>query len=172
MPVISLQLELNGRPEVIKLDLDENVGNQRVILQNLSAGQVYEPDVSALLLRTLRPGDTFVDIGANIGFFSVLAGKLVGPDGHIAAFEADADNHRDLVRHLELNDLANVDAVCMPVADTAEPRVFFTNADDSGGHALWDPASLTSNVKSAEQQVSTLRETTTLDTYFAAKPEM
>jgi FkbM family methyltransferase len=46
-----------------------------------------EPDEQALLQAKLGPGDVFYDIGANIGFFSTLAGRLVGPTGRVFAFE-------------------------------------------------------------------------------------
>jgi FkbM family methyltransferase len=46
-----------------------------------------EPDEQALLETELEPGDVFYDIGANIGFFSTLAGRLVGPTGRVFAFE-------------------------------------------------------------------------------------
>jgi hypothetical protein len=49
----------------------------------------WELDVCALLERTLKPGMTFVDVGANIGYFSVLASKLVGSKGRVLAVEPD-----------------------------------------------------------------------------------
>jgi FkbM family methyltransferase len=48
---------------------------------------VWEADVMKLLRATLRPGDTFVDIGANVGFHTVLAAQLVGPAGRVVAIE-------------------------------------------------------------------------------------
>lgn len=49
---------------------------------------VWEADVMKLLARTLRPGSTFVDVGANVGFHSILAAQLVGPEGTVVAVEA------------------------------------------------------------------------------------
>jgi FkbM family methyltransferase len=48
---------------------------------------VWEADVMKLLSRALRPGATFVDVGAHVGFHSVLAGQLVGPAGKVYAVE-------------------------------------------------------------------------------------
>jgi FkbM family methyltransferase len=48
---------------------------------------VYEPEETALLERELRPGDVFVDAGANIGYFSAVAASRVGPTGEVHAFE-------------------------------------------------------------------------------------
>jgi hypothetical protein len=41
--------------------------------------------------QNLKPGMTFYDLGANIGFFSLLAARLVGPAGHVISFEADPE---------------------------------------------------------------------------------
>jgi FkbM family methyltransferase len=49
---------------------------------------VWEPDITAWVRSHLRPGDVVVDIGANIGYFSLLSATLVGPDGRVVAFEA------------------------------------------------------------------------------------
>lgn len=48
---------------------------------------VWEADVMKLLERTLRPGSTFVDVGANVGFHTVLAAQAVGPDGRVVSVE-------------------------------------------------------------------------------------
>ena len=50
-----------------------------------------EPEVQDALRRHLRPGMTFYDLGANIGFFSLLAARLVGEQGRVFAFEADPE---------------------------------------------------------------------------------
>jgi FkbM family methyltransferase len=65
----------------------------------------YEPGLAACLARVLRPGDTFVDAGANQGYFSLLAAKLVGPSGRVVAFEPHGEARERLERHLELNEL-------------------------------------------------------------------
>lgn len=68
--------------------------------------------------QTLRPGDTVIDIGANIGCFSVLAAKIVGPTGHVYAVEPEESTYRQLIRNIELNRLANVTPLKLAVGDT------------------------------------------------------
>src|SRR6266540_956801 len=63
----------------------------------------YEPDVRAALTHFLKPGDTFVDCGANIGYFSVMAGHLVGRRGQVVAIEANPVTRTFLSRNLQLN---------------------------------------------------------------------
>lgn len=63
----------------------------------------YEPDVRALLLHMLKAGGTFVDCGANVGYFSVQASGLVGKSGTVVAIEANPVTYELLVRNLEKN---------------------------------------------------------------------
>lgn len=68
-------------------------------IQRLMWGGAYEPHVRRTLKALLRPGDSFVDVGAHIGFFTVLASTLVGPSGKVYAFEASPE----LVQKLQGN---------------------------------------------------------------------
>jgi FkbM family methyltransferase len=68
----------------VKVDLKDRV-------QRLMWGGAYEPHVRKCLVTILRPGDTFVDIGAHIGFFSMIASSLVGAKGKVYAFEANSN---------------------------------------------------------------------------------
>ena len=60
--------------------------------RQLQSTDVYEPSETALMPQLITPGDTVLDIGANIGYFTILASRLVGPEGHIFAFEPEAKN--------------------------------------------------------------------------------
>ncbi len=66
---------------------------------------VWEPDVSAYLQRALRPGDTVVDVGANVGYDTLLAASLVGERGRVVAIEASPAIHGRLEANLALNGL-------------------------------------------------------------------
>ena len=63
----------------------------------------YEPEVEAVFRDVLRPGMAAVDIGANIGFFSMLAASLVGKAGAVLAVEPNPDNARLLEASRRLN---------------------------------------------------------------------
>ena len=71
------------------------------------AGVPYEPGVTAVVLQTLKPGGIFVDVGANTGYFSVIAGVLVGATGCVVAFEPNSSARARLERHLDLNGIAS-----------------------------------------------------------------
>ena len=82
---------------------------------------VWEPDLSAWLRRSLSPGRTLIDVGANVGYFSLLGSKLVGPSGRVIAVEALPATYRQLTGNLARNDAANVRA--LNLAATAEPGI-------------------------------------------------
>jgi len=62
----------------------------------LQAGD-YEPHLTSVFKRFCKPGMTVVDIGANIGYYSILASELVGPEGRVFAIEPNSENCRLLV---------------------------------------------------------------------------
>jgi FkbM family methyltransferase len=74
---------------VVTVDLGDRI-------QRLMWGGAYEPGVTRCIAALLRPGDSFVDVGAHIGFFSLTASAAVGPNGKIYSFEADGDLFKTL----------------------------------------------------------------------------
>jgi FkbM family methyltransferase len=77
----------------------------------------WEPDLAAFMRRRLEPGDTFVDVGANVGCISALAAKLVGSRGTVVAIEPSPPVVAILRETLERNDLTNVRLVSSAVSD-------------------------------------------------------
>lgn len=71
----------------------------------------YEYHKQRELAKTLRPGQVFYDIGANAGFYTLLASRLVGSEGHVVAVEPLPRNLHYLRRHLTLNKTDNVTVV-------------------------------------------------------------
>ena len=78
-------------PEAVELDTAIGTlwfdGADDQLVRWIRSQGVWEADVMKLLGRTLRPGGIFVDVGAHVGFHSVLAGQLVGPAGKVFAVE-------------------------------------------------------------------------------------
>lgn len=77
---------------------------------------VWEPNVTALVLATLKPGDVFCDVGANIGYYTVIASRLVGPTGRVVAVEPSPAALRLLRDNIAMNRLTNVRVVPAAVA--------------------------------------------------------
>jgi FkbM family methyltransferase len=90
-------------------------GTTRDLIQrHLYVFGVWEPDATAAIRPYLRTGSTVVDVGANVGYFSLLAATAVGPGGAVHAVEALPSTVDLLRRNLALNGTANV--VVHPVA--------------------------------------------------------
>lgn len=98
---------------------------------------VWEPDVTALAEDLLADGDVVIDVGANIGYFTVLARRRVGPAGRVAAIEPHPIALERLGRNLALNDIDDVLVVRAAVAAAeGEVTLFGGPADSLGESAL------------------------------------
>lgn len=80
---------------------------------------IFEPKESAWVRRYLKPGMTFVDAGANIGYYSLLAASLVGERGRVYAFEPSPYVYERLTRIVSENHVAQITA--LPLALSDEP---------------------------------------------------
>src|SRR5262249_59237800 len=87
-------------------------GNTRDFLQQyLYYFGVWEPDITALIKRRLRLGNCFVDIGANIGYFTLLAARQVGTTGRVVSIEASPAVYSPLTANVRRNRLTQVRAL-------------------------------------------------------------
>jgi len=77
----------------------------------------FEKDEIHFLSHYLEPGDTFIDIGANVGLFSLYASKIVGPRGSVVAFEPSGVTNQRLLENVGLNGLENVTVHKMGLSD-------------------------------------------------------
>jgi FkbM family methyltransferase len=103
-------------------DLDFNLGS-------------YERPVQMALKEHLRPGSVFYDVGANLGFFSILAARLVGAGGRVYAFEPVPENAAGVRHNAGLNSFDHVTVLQKAVAD-AGGRGELRQAHHAGGSAL------------------------------------
>jgi FkbM family methyltransferase len=78
----------------------------------------FELGERRLVARHLGQGDIFLDIGANVGLFTVIAAKRVGPTGEVWAVEPSARTRVALQRNIQINGLSNVEVFACGVSDT------------------------------------------------------
>ncbi|MBA8804629.1 FkbM family methyltransferase [Nocardioides ginsengisegetis] len=93
----------------------------------------WERDLSEWLKDQLRPGDVFLDVGANIGYFSLLASRVVGPTGNVLAFEAIPSVAQQLEVNLHRNNVGNVTVVRSVVSDVPGLVEVFRGPEDNSG---------------------------------------
>jgi FkbM family methyltransferase len=104
--------------------------------------QLYEHHEIRFVREHLLEGNVFLDVGANVGFYSLIASKLVGNSGMVLAIEADPVSYEKLRQNLALNGATNVRAVNIGVSDVAATRPLYLNLNGNrGGNSLLDAAS-------------------------------
>ncbi|UNS98395.1 FkbM family methyltransferase [Streptomyces tubbatahanensis] len=136
------------------------VDTEDLIQRYLYLFGVWEPHMTRWLTRRLRPGDGFVDVGANIGYFSVLASRLVGRTGAVTALEASPQFHRQALRNLRLNHCTNVRAVNAAVAAERQTlRFTLASSRNLGANSAvpWDGPAASSFEADAEPLARLLR---------------
>jgi FkbM family methyltransferase len=79
----------------------------------------YEPEVTAAVRRYLKKGDCFVDCGASFGYFSVLAGSIVGTEGTVILFEPGPQNQSLLLLNLTANGMHTAEVHQVALSDEA-----------------------------------------------------
>jgi FkbM family methyltransferase len=94
----------------------------------------YEPELTCLH-RLLSKGMNFVDVGACLGIYSAVAGKLVGESGRVLAFEPSAQSFATLQRNIAMNRLTNVRPFPLALSDK-QARAHLYHEDDPGRNSL------------------------------------
>jgi FkbM family methyltransferase len=123
-----------------------------------------EASLQRALERLLEPGSVFIDIGANVGFFTLLGARLVGPSGKVIAFEPHAENVQRLRRNVELNAFSNVEVIVKAVSDASGHR--FLDARHPATAAL-----LPANHSRPGDGLACV-EATSLDDFLATRPDL
>lgn len=101
----------------------------------LSRNQMPEPEMINLLLRVLRPGDRAIDVGANVGFFTLVMAALVEKTGLVEAIEPGLNNRQKLGQNLDLNQFSQ--AVCYQMAAwNTDEQLTLHLSQDSGNNSL------------------------------------
>ena len=119
----------------------------------------FERDERAFAQRFLKPGDVFVDVGANIGLYSVLAAEFVGDQGRVISFEPSRRTYLRLLENFRRNQLQNVDSVNAALSDVSGTTRLYAGGPEMDA---WNSLSQSANGPAPEaEEVST----TTWDEY-------
>lgn len=98
----------------------------------------YEPEL-AYLESLLSPGKTFIDVGANLGIYTLVASRIVGEAGRVLAFEPSAQSFPLLRQNIALNGLRNVLALPVALSQKTGTAQLFSAPDPSGNSFGKDP---------------------------------
>jgi FkbM family methyltransferase len=94
---------------------------------------IYEPQMLKVIKECLRPGGLFVDLGANEGYFSVVASKIVGSAGRVFAIEPQRRLQPVIDRNLARNDCQNVIVLPLAISDDSKPLTLHLSPDMNTG---------------------------------------
>jgi FkbM family methyltransferase len=112
--------------------------NHATIYGWLRSGLLYESDVANFMLRMVKPGDTVVDAGANVGFHTLLMSTLTGKLGRVEAFEPSAENIAEIEANLALNGYTHVHIHPDALGDRdGELLNFVFQPVNSGNSCVW-----------------------------------
>jgi len=112
-----------------KMILDTNNG----LAQRIRCEEAYEPAVRREFERIVSKGVNVIDIGANMGYYSILASRMIGPTKRVFAFEPQARMVTKLRRNIELNALQNVEIFPFALADTPGTVTFHVPPEGAEG---------------------------------------
>ena len=118
------------------MDLDPSNACDQAVIYHFQQGVPCEPEVCHAMLKILKPGDHVVDGGANVGFFTLILSKMVGPTGKVIAVEPGAENLAKLKHNIEINACTNVEIIEKALWSEATklPMYFY---QDGGGNSAW-----------------------------------
>ena len=130
----------------------------------------YEPKTTEYLRQHLRPGAVFADVGANHGYFTILAAALVGEGGHVFAFEPNPPVYDQLITHVRLNGFERrVVPLQQALADATSERtrLFVSQFGGNSGLSSLTPAASTIAEGGLSPERAILVRTETFDRWLA-----
>ncbi|MDM0033285.1 FkbM family methyltransferase [Variovorax sp. J22P271] len=131
-----IEAEVRGLPT---FDFEIHRRTDQYISENLARNSIWEPFETEVFCRLCQSGDFVLDIGGNIGWYSVLASKLVGPIGRLLTFEPDPANFALLSRNVaRCGDRPTTDLRQEAVGETPSKVKLFRSSTNLGDHRLFD----------------------------------
>ncbi|CAH0992670.1 hypothetical protein SIN8267_02803 [Sinobacterium norvegicum] len=133
----TFSLNIDGLPAPAAMYVHQQHTDTQVSRRIMAEG-VWEPYETALIVERLKQGDTFVDVGANIGYYSVIASQLVGPQGRVFSFEPEPDNFALLQANAALCTEPNITPVNAALAAQPGQGFLYLNTENRGDHQIYD----------------------------------
>ena len=97
----------------------------------------YEPYQTSLIRQIVKPGNTVLDVGAHIGYYSLIIADRITEAGTLLAFEPDPTNFSLLRKNLSVNNIRNVEAINKALSDETAEVDFFVSEKNRGDNRLY-----------------------------------
>ena len=99
---------------------------------------VHDPTETALVRKEIKRGDVVLDVGANVGYYTLIFAECVGETGKVFAFEPDPTNFALLKKNIEANGVKNVVLVQKAVSDTTGITRLHLSEERQMGHRIYE----------------------------------
>jgi FkbM family methyltransferase len=132
---MQLELTIDGLSRPIGMRVHDR--EDRVSAELIKSG-VWEAFETRLFISRLTPGAAFVDVGANIGYYTVIADQLVGETGVIYAFEPERENFDLLQENTSRSRCPNITLIHAGLSNRNSRAQLFLSSDNLGDHRLYD----------------------------------
>ena len=132
---------------------------EEFVSESLLRDNAYEAFETKILCEEIKPGHVVLDIGANIGYYTLLAAKLVGEQGRVFAFEPEHQNFALMNKSVKANGFHNVTLVRKAVYNATGPQTLYINQWNRGDNRIFE--------SSDDDWPSVTIDATRLDDYFA-----
>lgn len=131
-----VELDIPGLAPGLKMRL--HAAGDQIISARLRQERCWEVYETALTLQHLHPGDVYVDVGANIGYYTLLAAQRVGVQGRVIAYEPDKNNFALLRSNIDMNHFSQVDIFPCALSDQNATGHLFLSDDNFGDHRIYE----------------------------------
>lgn len=164
-------IEIQGSKMYI--NVHEESADIRKTFQTYALNRIHEEATTELFKKIVKRGDVVVDLGANIGYFTLLAARLVGEQGRVYAFEPEPRNHKYLLKNIELNGYNNILPMQKAVSDRQGRTKLYICSYDTGHHTInqYEGIRVQKPDLNDDKEVFIEVETTTIDGFFEDKEQ-
>ena len=105
----------------------------------LSFKGVHEPLTTRIFQKEINSGDTVLDIGAHIGYYTLISAKIIGESGKVFSFEANPANYAILKKNIEVNGYHNVTAIETAISDfQGNAKLFFERSSNTRWSSIYN----------------------------------
>ena len=112
--------------------------NDMVISRTIAHEKEWEPEETKFLKSVIKKGSNVVDIGAHIGYFTLLFSKWVGKKGKVFSFEPDVNNFKFLSKNILANQSKNVTVFNKAISNKDETTYLYLNSENTGDNRILD----------------------------------
>lgn len=112
----------------------------RKTFQSYIISSGWEELTTEMFKKVVKEGDVVVDLGANLGYYTLLAARLVGQKGKVYAFEPEPINYSLLLKNIELNGYDNVVTMQKAISNVVGTVRLFLDNKNTGAHTIYQPS--------------------------------